>query len=94
VALTTPNRWDARRPPFALMRRTWSGDADPTHTHIYAPNEMGALLRRVGFDRVRVRTGFKPIFRIGGRRLPVQVAIPYPPLVGNGLVAFGWRAAR
>ena len=93
VAITTPNRWDVRRPLFALRRRTWSGDADPTHTRIYAPSEMGALLHHVGFDRVRIRTGFKPVVRIGGRRLPVRVEVPYPPLIGNGLVAFGWRAA-
>jgi SAM-dependent methyltransferase len=91
VALTTPNRWDARRPVFAATRRVWSGDADPTHTHIYSPAEMHAILQRVGFARVRVRTGFKPMLRIGGRRLPVRLSLPYPPLVGNGIVAFGWR---
>lgn len=91
VAITTPNLWDARRPLFAVTHRTWSGHADPTHTHIYAPREMVALLRHVGFARVRVRTGFKPMLRVGGRRLPFHLAIPYPPLVGNGIVAFGWR---
>ena len=78
---------------FALMRRTWSGDADPTHTHIYAPREMASVLHTIGFGRVRIRTGFKPIMRIGGNRLPFQAALPYPPLIGNGLVAFGWREA-
>jgi ubiquinone/menaquinone biosynthesis C-methylase UbiE len=91
VAITTPNLWDARRPLFALTRRTWSGDADPTHTHLYTPREMATVLRRIGFRHVRVRTGFKPVMRIGGRRLPFQAAIPYPPFVGNGIVAFGWR---
>lgn len=91
VALTTPNLWDARRPVYAALRRTWSGDADPTHTHLYSPREMAALLHGVGFRRVRVRTGFKPVTRIGGRRLPVSVTVPYPPLIGNGIVAFGWR---
>ncbi|MGI8857044.1 MAG: class I SAM-dependent methyltransferase [Thermomicrobiales bacterium] len=91
VAITTPNLWDARRPFFALARRTWSGEADPTHTHLYTPREMTRLLRDIGFRQVRVRTGFKPIVRVGGKRFPLQVAIPYPPLVGNGIVAFGWR---
>ncbi|MCA1725337.1 MAG: methyltransferase domain-containing protein, partial [Thermomicrobia bacterium] len=91
VALTTPNRWDARRPLFAATRRVWSGDADPTHTHIYSPSEMRSLLETLGFRRIRVRTGFKPVARFGGRRMPVRLSLPYPPLVGNGIVAFGWR---
>ncbi|HEY8290969.1 MAG TPA: class I SAM-dependent methyltransferase [Thermomicrobiales bacterium] len=90
VALTTPNRWDARRPVFAATRRVWSGDADPTHTHIYSPAEMRATLRRIGFADVRVRTGFKPILRLGGKRLPFRLSLPYPPCIGNGIVAFGW----
>jgi SAM-dependent methyltransferase len=93
VAITTPNLWDARRPLFALTRRTWSGDADPTHTHLYTPREMAALLRRIGYCAVRIRTGFKPMVRVGGRRLPIRAVIPYPPLIGNGIVAFGWREA-
>lgn len=91
IALTTPNRWDARRPVFRIAGRVWSGEADPSHTHIYDPREMGETLCRAGFARVKVRTGFKPIARLGGRRLPVQLALPYPPLIGNGVVAFGWR---
>ncbi len=91
LALTTPNRWDARRPVFRLTRRIWSGEADPTHTHIYAPAEMRAVLHEVGFARVRVRTGFKPMLRLGGNHLPFRVALTYPPLVGNGIVAFGWQ---
>jgi len=93
VALTTPNLWDARRPIFAAMRRTWSGEADPTHTHLYSPREMALLLHHIGFPHVRVRTGFKPVARVGGRRLPVVIPVPYPPLIGNGIVAFGWRGA-
>ncbi len=91
VALTTPNRWDMRRPVYRARGKAWSGEADPSHTHIYSPREMGALLRALGFARVRVRTGFKPLVRFGGRRLPVQFALPYPPLVGNGVVAFAWK---
>lgn len=94
VALTTPNLWDARRPIYAALRRTWSGDADPTHTHIYSPREMADLLYRAGFAHVHVRTGFKPVARIGGRRIPLTIQVPYPPMIGNGLVAFGWRGGR
>jgi len=91
VALTTPNRWDLRRPVYRVRGVAWSGEADPSHTHIYSPREMHALLRTIGFARVRVRTGFKPLVRLGGRRVPVQFALPYPPLVGNGVVAFAWK---
>ena len=91
VALTTPNRWDARRPLYRLRGTVWSGDADPTHTHIYSPPEMGATLRSAGFATVRVRAGYKPAARIGGRHLPVQIAVPYPPQIGNTVAAFGWR---
>ncbi len=93
VALTTPNRWDARRPLYRLRGNVWSGDADPTHTHIYSPPEMRATLHCAGFVNVRVRAGYKPAARIGGNRLPVQIAIPYPPRIGNTIAAFGWRAA-
>lgn len=91
VALTTPNRWDARRPIFRLRGRVWSGEADPTHTYLYDPPEMRAVLRRAGFARARIRTGYKPVARVGGRRLPVRFTLPYPPFVGNGIVAYGWR---
>jgi SAM-dependent methyltransferase len=94
LALTTPNRWDARRPLFAALGRTWSGDADPTHVHIFDPREMAGALRSVGFGRVKIRTGFKPMLRVGGRRLPFAASLPYPPMIGNGLVAFGWREER
>jgi len=94
VAITTPNRWDARRPLFAATWRVWSGDADPTHTHIYSPTEMRAVLQHVGFTHVRVRTGFKPMLRLGGKRLPLRVSLPFPPLIGNGVVAFGWREEK
>jgi hypothetical protein len=42
-----------------------------------------------GFHGVRVRAGWKPLARIGGRRLPRQLEVPYPPLIGNGLMACG-----
>ncbi len=93
VALTTPNNWDVRRPIFYALDKVWSGDADPSHTHIYDPRDMRDTLHAAGFRRIRIRTGFKPVARFGGKRLPVHVALPYPPLVGNGVVAFAWREA-
>ncbi len=87
VVLTTPNRWDARRPIYRLTGRVWSGEADPTHVHIFDPPELRQVLRAAGFRRVRVSSGFKPLLRLGGRRLPVRLEVPYPPLVGNTLVA-------
>lgn len=94
VAITTPNRWDARRPIFAATRRVWSGDADPTHTHIYSPTEMRRVLQSVGFTQVRVYTGFKPMLRLGGKRVPFRLSLPFPPLIGNGVVAFGWHEEK
>jgi len=94
VALTTPNRWDLRRPLYRARGKLWSGEADSSHTHIYSPREMRALLLTLGFAQVRVRTGFKPLMRLGGRRLPVRLTLPYPPFVGNGVVAFAWKGGR
>ena len=91
LVLTTPNRWDARRPFYHLTGRVWSGDADPTHVHIFDPPELRRALRAAGFARVRVASGFKPLLRLGGRRLPVRLEVPYPPLVGNGLIGVGSR---
>jgi hypothetical protein len=50
--------------------------------------ELRQSLRRAGFVRVRVRTGAKPIFW-----LPVRwpIGLPWPPLVGNGLIAAAFR---
>lgn len=91
VVLTTPNRWDMRRPFYRLTGGVWSGDADPTHVHIFDPPELRRLLTAAGFGEVRVRSGFKPLLRLGGRRLPLRLAVPYPPLIGNGLYAAGRR---
>jgi SAM-dependent methyltransferase len=87
LTLTTPNLWDARRPWLRVMGRVWSGDADPTHVSLFDPPSLARALRAAGFPHSRVATGFKPLLRLGGRRLPVRLAVPYPPLVGNGLLA-------
>lgn len=91
VALTTPNRWDMRRPLLAAAGRVWSGDADSTHVTIFDPPAMRRALRDAGLVPVSIRAGFKPMLRLGGRRLPRQIVVPYPPLVGNGLVAVARR---
>jgi SAM-dependent methyltransferase len=91
VVVTTPNLWDARRVLAPLAGRPWSGDTDPTHVNLYTPARLAADLRRAGFTRVRWRTGVKPAFWLSSRRLRLRLAIPYPPLVGNGLLATAVR---
>ena len=46
-------------------------------------------LTAAGFTQVRIRTGWKPLARVGGHRLPRRIELPYPPLVGNGIMAAG-----
>ncbi len=85
LLVRTVNRWDVRR--FWQGRR-WSGVADPTHVHLYSPPEMRQLLQQAGFFQVRVRTGVKPILWLPTRLL---LGLPWPPLIGNGLVGVGWK---
>ncbi len=80
LLVRTVNRWDLRR--FWQGAR-WSGRADPTHVHLYSPPELHRALLEAGFARVRVRTGIKPLFWLPLRR---PIGVPWPPLVGNGLV--------
>jgi SAM-dependent methyltransferase len=89
LVLTTPNLWDLRRAVGALGGPTWSGHRDPTHVNLQTPRTLRRHLQAAGFAGVRVRAGWKPLARAGGRRLPVRVEVPYPPLVGNGLLACG-----
>jgi SAM-dependent methyltransferase len=89
LVLTTPNLWDLRRLVGALGGPTWTGYLDPTHVNLQSPRTLRAALVGAGFRAVRVRTGWKPLARLGGRRLPLRLTIPYPPLVGNGLLASG-----
>jgi 2-polyprenyl-3-methyl-5-hydroxy-6-metoxy-1,4-benzoquinol methylase len=89
LALTTPNTWDVRRAYYPALGRVWSGDADPTHVELFSPRSMAALLRGAGFARVWVRSGFKPMrFLKAG---PLRAEIPYPPLIGNTLLAVARR---
>jgi SAM-dependent methyltransferase len=87
--LTTPNLWDVRRLVGALGGPTWTGDYDPTHINLQTPRTLRRHLEGAGFTAVRLRTGWKPVARVGGRRLPLRVEVPYPPLVGNGIMACG-----
>jgi SAM-dependent methyltransferase len=89
LVLTTPNLWDVRRLVGALGGPTWTGWRDPTHVNLQTPQTLRRHLERAGSQAVRVRAGWKPVTRVGGRRLPVRIAVPYPPLVGNGLLAGG-----
>jgi len=85
LLVSTVNRWDLRR---FLQGRRWSGVADNTHVHLYSPPELRRVLCQAGFARARVRAGVKPICW-----LPVRwpVGLPWPPLVGNGLIAAAVR---
>jgi 2-polyprenyl-3-methyl-5-hydroxy-6-metoxy-1,4-benzoquinol methylase len=89
VFLTTPNLWDIRRVLAPLVGRVWSGDTDPTHINLYTPPRLAEDLVRAGFKSPRYKTGFKPIRWLPPHRNPL--AVPYPPLVGNGIVATGVR---
>lgn len=89
VVLTTPNLWDVRRLVDRLGGPTWTGYRDPTHINLQTPLTLRRALTAAGFEAVRVRAGWKPLARAGGRRVPVRLEVPYPPLVGNGLLATG-----
>lgn len=94
VLITTPNLWDIRRPLAWLTRRTWSGYTDPTHINLFTPARLRRTLSAAGFSDIRLRTGLKPIFLFAPRRLPFKVSLPYPPLIGNGIVAVGRKGGE
>jgi SAM-dependent methyltransferase len=88
LVLSTINRWDVRR---YWQGDRWSGVVDPSHVHLYSPPEMRQVLKAAGFERVRVRAGAKPVFWLPVRWL---VGLPWPPLIGNGLIAAAFRGGR
>ncbi len=88
LILTTPNLWDVRRFAFPLALCTWSGHADPTHVNLYTPRRLSCEMEAAGL-RPRVRTGIKPLLWLPPYRRGWSV--PYPPWVGNGIVAAGTR---
>jgi SAM-dependent methyltransferase len=89
LLLTTPNLWDVRRIISPMVGRPWSGDTDPTHINLYTPRRLHAELWEAGFVQPHVRSGLKPMRWLPPHRNPL--AVPYPPLIGNGLVAIGRR---
>lgn len=88
--LTTPNLWDLRRVAGRLGGAEWSGWRDPTHVNLQSPRTLRRDLLVAGFARVRLKSGWKPLLRLGGRRLPATLSVPYPPLIGNGILAAAW----
>jgi 2-polyprenyl-3-methyl-5-hydroxy-6-metoxy-1,4-benzoquinol methylase len=91
LLLTTPNLWDVRRVWATLSKTTWSGHLDPTHINLMTPRRLNDLLRQAGFSQVRWRTGLKPAFSRSIRKLNWRFELPYPPFIGNGIMAAAWR---
>jgi glycogen(starch) synthase len=89
LLLTTPNLWDIRRITKPLTGQVWSAYTDPTHINLYSPRRLARELTEAGFETSRVRTGLKPMTWLPPYRRPTPV--PYPPFIGNGIVATGTR---
>lgn len=94
LALTTANTWDIRRLIYPVLGRTWSGRADPTHLNLLNPRRLAALLELAGFCNVRVHSGFKPAFFLKLPGFRKRWELPYPPLIGNGLVGSARKRIR
>jgi SAM-dependent methyltransferase len=92
IIITTPNLWDIRRLIAKARGEAWSGDTDPTHVNLYDPIRLADELFSVGFERVRWKTGLKPAWTLSSRKLKMRLHVPYPPVIGNGIVAAGQRA--
>lgn len=91
VAMTTPNLWDVRRTYYPALGKVWSGDADDTHQTLFNPQTLDAVMQRAGFQRTRVRAGFKPLRWLSSRKLNFRIAIPGLPWIGNTLVGVGFK---
>lgn len=91
VAMTTPNLWDVRRLYYPALGKVWSGDADATHQTLFNPQTMQGILAQTGFQKVRVRAGFKPLRWVSVRKLGVRTPLPGLPMIGNTLVAVGHK---
>jgi SAM-dependent methyltransferase len=94
LALSTANTWDVRRVIYPFLRRTWSGKLDPTHVNLFNPSRLTRSLVEAGLASVQVRSGFKPAYFFKLPGLKKRWEIPYPPLMGNGLVASARRAGE
>lgn len=88
VVMETPNLWDVRRLWYG---KRWPGNVDPTHKSLFNPRTLAQELRQAGYSRVRVQSGFKPMFWVSSRALKVRFGVPYPPLIGNTLIAAGFK---
>lgn len=86
LVLTTANTWDIRRLIYPVLGRTWSGKADPTHVNLFNPRNLSSLLETAGFAAVQVGSGFKPAFFLKLPGLKKRWELPYPPMIGNGLI--------
>ncbi|HEX2913473.1 MAG TPA: class I SAM-dependent methyltransferase [Chloroflexia bacterium] len=91
LLLTTPNLWDVRRLGAAITRTTWSGHRDPTHINLMNPRSLSRLMKEAGFERTRWKTGIKPAYSRSIRRLGWGLELPYPPVIGNGLMAAAFK---
>ncbi len=91
LLLTTPNLWDVRRVWAALTRSQWSGYRDPTHINLMHPRRLERLLKQAGFSQIRWRTGIKPAYSRSITKLGWRINLPYPPFIGNGIMAVGYK---
>ncbi len=91
VALTTPNLWDARRVYYPALGKVWAGDADETHQTLFNPQTLSGVMEKAGFQRVRVRAGFKPVRWVSSKKLGFRTALPGIPVIGNTLVGVGFK---
>ena len=91
LLLTTPNLWDLRRPWASLTRQVWSGYQDPTHINLMTPRRLVKLLHAARFGQVKWKSGVKPWWSRSSRRLNFKLSLPYPPLVGNGIMAAAFK---
>jgi 2-polyprenyl-3-methyl-5-hydroxy-6-metoxy-1,4-benzoquinol methylase len=91
LILTTPNLWDIRRPWAKLRGNVWSGYQDPTHINLMTPPRLAKLVKQAGFGRIKWHTGIKPIWSRRVRKLGLGLSLPYPPLIGNGIMLVAYK---
>jgi len=91
LILTTPNLWDLRRPWDKLRGKVWSGYQDPTHINLMTPTRLAKLVSGAGFGQVKWRTGIKPWWSRSIRKLNFSLELPYPPVIGNGIMVAAFK---
>ena len=91
LLLTTPNLWDIRRAWAALRGKQWSGYRDPTHINLMQPRRLAQLLKEAGFRQSRWKTGIKPAYSRSVRRFNWRLEVPYPPVIGNGIMVVAYK---